>query len=195
MDIIEQIEEIFRRHGNRCYDGARVEPVSALEHALQCAQLAEWARADTALVAAALLHDIGHLIDTGGCGDAVDDVHELRSVGLLASSFPAAVLEPIRLHVQAKRYLVALDPSYEGQLTPASAHSLCLQGGAFDAAQMHQFEDQPHAEAAVMLRRWDDQAKTPGRRTPPLAYYLNLLEDLRDGARLPRRTIVGAFDA
>lgn len=195
LDIVEQIQEIFLSHGDRNYPGARAEPVTALQHALQCAQLAEWDRADASMVAAALLHDIGHLIDTGAGGDEVDDVHELRSVGLLASSFPATVLEPIRLHVWAKRYLAAVDASYASQLTPASVHSLRLQGGPLDVAHLHLFEDQPHAESAVVLRRWDDQAKVPGRRTPPLAYYLDLLNDLRNQSRLPARTIVGAFDA
>jgi phosphonate degradation associated HDIG domain protein len=178
MDLVDRIEALFARHGQRPYDGARREAVTALEHALQCAQLAEWAHAEPALVAASLLHDVGHFIDTGAVTDRIDDVHEMRAVPLLAEAFGAAVVEPVRLHVQAKRYLVATDRRYRATLSPASVHSLDLQGGAMVDDEVRLFEALPHAIEAVALRRWDDQAKQAGRKTPPLGYYLPLLKDL-----------------
>jgi phosphonate degradation associated HDIG domain protein len=189
MDCIEHIEALFARHGNALYDGARAEPVTALEHALQCAQLAEWADVSTSLVAAALLHDIGHFIDTAGLPDTEDDAHELRAMGLLTQTFGLAVAEPVRLHVAAKRYLVTVSPNYAAQLTPASMHSLQLQGGPMSAVERELFDDQPYASQALALRRWDDLAKEPGKATPPLRYYLGMLEQLRQpgalGARRP----------
>lgn len=188
MDVVCKIEALFERRGAAVYAG---ECVSAQAHALQCAQLAEWAHADHALVAAALLHDLGQLLD-GAAGDAlVDDQHETRALSLLASGgFGPAVLEPIRLHVQAKRYLVSSDQRYAEGLSTASLHSLGLQGGRMNAEERLLFMARPHASQALQLRRWDDLAKHPGKRTPPLAYYLNLLDDVLRSARRPARVLL-----
>lgn len=184
-DILERIEHWFALHGATSYEGNRRESVSALAHALQCAQLAEDAGADSPLVAAALLHDVGHFVaiaEVGAMAD-VDDVHELRGVAVLVRDFPPAVVQPIRLHVAAKRYLTAVEPAYLRGLSPASVHSLAQQGGPFAGAEIARFEALPHAEDAVRLRRWDDAAKTPGRATPRLDDYLALLDEVRVPAR------------
>ncbi|MGN6526071.1 MAG: HD domain-containing protein [Burkholderiaceae bacterium] len=180
-DIIERIEHWFALHGAQSYEGARRESVSALQHALQCAQLAEDARADAALVAAALLHDIGHFVALAELPDHedVDDLHELRGVAVLVPHFPPAVYEPVRRHVAAKRWLTAVEPAYLQALSPASVHTLAQQGGPMDAAEVAAFEASPFAEDAVRLRRWDDLAKVPGRATPSLGYYLALLDEVR----------------
>ena len=179
MGLVATIERLFVENGATAYEGARRESVSALEHALQCAQLAEWAHAEPPLVAAALLHDIGHFIVSDPDADDIDDVHELRAVPFLAEGFGADVVEPVRLHVQAKRWLVAVDAGYAATLSPASVHSLALQGGPMGADERRLFEDLPYAQQAVSLRRWDDLAKEAGKKTPPLAYYLALLEELQ----------------
>ena len=188
-DILERIEHWFALHGATSYEGNRRESVSALNHALQCAQLAEDARADAPLVVAALLHDVGHFvaIDDVGEMDDIDDVHELRGVAVLVRDFPPAVIEPIRLHVAAKRYLTATEPSYFRGLSPASAHSLAQQGGPFRGAEIARFEALPFAQDAVRLRRWDDLAKRPDWETPSLAYYLTLVDEVR----VPARPLVG----
>jgi predicted HD phosphohydrolase len=80
--------------------------------------------------------------------------------------------------VQAKRYLARSEAAYAARLSPASVHSLALQGGPMNEAELSAFEALPHADSAVLLRRWDDLAKEPGRGTPPLGHYLALLEDL-----------------
>lgn len=184
MDIIERIDALFAAHGEQPYEGARREAISATAHALQCAQLAEWAHADAPLVAAALLHDVGHFLAAEAIArnDRLDDRHEDLAVPLLAGHFGPALIEPIRLHVQAKRCLVTVDPGYAATLSPASVHSLALQGGPMAEAEATAFQAQPHAQAALSLRRWDDLAKVPGRETPPLAYYLGLLDGLRSRA-------------
>lgn len=175
MDAIARIEALFEAHGETRFDGRQREDVTALEHALQCAQLAEWAHADDALVAAALLHDLGHLVEAERrLGDG-DNLHEMRALPLLSEAFGATVVEPIRLHVQAKRYLVATDARYLATLSAASVHSLHLQGGAMNRDEVLLFESRPYAGDAVTLRRWDDLAKRPRKRTPPLAHYLGLL--------------------
>ena len=184
-DILDRIEHWFALHGATSYEGNRRESISALNHALQCAQLAEDARADSALVAAALLHDVGHFvaIDDIGEKEDVDDVHELRGVAVLVRDFPPAVIEPIRLHVAAKRYLTAVEPKYFRALSPASIHSLAQQGGPMTAVELARFEALPFAQDAVRLRRWDDLAKLPGVRTPSLAYYLALVDEARVSAK------------
>jgi phosphonate degradation associated HDIG domain protein len=175
---LADIEALFAEHGNVLYDGSRRESVTALAHALQCAQLAEWAHADDPLVAAALLHDLGHFL-TPIDSDEDDDCHETIALPYLAGGFGPEVLEPIRLHVAAKRYLVATDADYFASLSPASVHSLTLQGGPMTAFEVAEFEATPFAMDAVQLRRWDDLAKTPGQATPPLAYYIALLGELQ----------------
>ena len=185
-DILERIEHWFALHGATSYEGNRRESVSALAHALQCAQLAEDARADAPLVAAALLHDVGHFVAIAEVGEMadVDDVHELRGVAVLVRDFPPAVVEPVRLHVAAKRYLTAIEPAYLRGLSPASVHSLAQQGGPFQGDEIARFEALPFADDAVRLRRWDDLAKTPGRETPGLDDYLALLDEVRTPGRL-----------
>ena len=188
-DILERLSHWFALHGASSYEGHRRESVSALNHALQCAQLAEDAHADAALVTAALLHDVGHFVAIADIGekDDIDDVHELRGVAVLVRDFPPAVVEPIRLHVAAKRYLTAVEPAYLGGLSPASVHSLAQQGGPFRGPEIARFEALPFAQDAVRLRRWDDLAKRPGLQTPGLAYYLALADEVR----LPARPLAG----
>jgi phosphonate degradation associated HDIG domain protein len=195
--IVARIEGLFVEHGDRPYEGARREAVTALAHALQCAQLAEWAHADEALVAAAFLHDVGHFLAAQAIArnDAVDDRHELTAVPFLAQAFNAAVVEPVRLHVEAKRYLVRVDAAYAAGLSPASSHSLALQGGPMRDDELERFEALPFANQAVQLRRWDDLAKLPDRRTPSLSYYLALLEDVLERPAADSKMGIGAFDA
>lgn len=197
MDIVAGIDELFGRHGHVAYEGARREAVSALEHALQCAQLAEWANADETLVAAAFLHDLGHFLAAEAItdDDRVDDRHEELAIPFLAAGFDAAVTEPVRLHVQAKRFLVRIDAPYARSLSPASLHSLALQGGPMRDDEIERFEDLPFAREAVLLRRWDDLAKEPGRRTPSIDWYLALLEDVRERPFFDSRITIGALSA
>jgi phosphonate degradation associated HDIG domain protein len=194
IDTVDQLEELFHRHGQSHYEAQREEPVTALAHALQSAQLAEWAAAPDSLVAAALLHDVGHFIAPLPGADDIDDVHELRALGLLRTAFGDDVVEPVRLHVAAKRYLVAVDPRYGDNLSPASRHTLSLQGGAMSPDEVRWFEALPFSAQAVALRRWDDAAKQPARRTPPLAYYIDLLQSVRLRAPAAQRQAIGAPD-
>lgn len=157
------------------------EAVSQLAHALQCAVLAERENAPDSLVAAALLHDIGHLVGKGDEGEArrgVDRRHEAVAAGYLRRLFPDSVVAPIRLHVAAKQYLCHAEPSYFERLSPASVTSLRVQGGPHDADAAANFIARPYAMDAVRLRRWDDKAKDPDARTPELASYRALLERL-----------------
>jgi [1-hydroxy-2-(trimethylamino)ethyl]phosphonate dioxygenase len=175
-DVVDEICELFATKGHAAYVG---EPVSQLEHAVQAAYHAEREGAGDALVVAALLHDIGHLV-TKQAEDAadhgIDTRHEVLGQAWLARYFGPEVTEAIRLHVPAKRYLCATDAAYLGQLSPASVQSLALQGGTFDAAEVRQFEANPHFRDAIALRRWDDLAKVPGMDVPPLDHYRPRLE-------------------
>jgi phosphonate degradation associated HDIG domain protein len=193
-DVMNRIAHLFEHAGRKPYDGGRRESVTALEHALQCAQLAEWAGADGPLVAAALLHDIGDLADPAAQSDRSDNRHELRAQDVLQGAFGPDVLEPIRLHVAAKRYLVATEPEYSASLSPASMVSLSLQGGPMSEAEQRRFEEEAFAPQAVLLRRWDDAAKTAGKATPSLDYYMALLDEVRERPRAARRSVVGALD-
>ena len=169
---IEDIEQLFAAKGSEQYSG---EPVTQLEHALQTATLAEAEDANDAMVTAALLHDLGHLLhDFGGTPTArgIDDVHQYRALPFLRGAFGAEVLDAIRLHVDAKRYLCATHEGYFAALSEDSKRSLGLQGGIFNEGQAEAFIALPGAAGAVQLRLWDDAAKTAGAATPPLSHFL-----------------------
>lgn len=172
---IVTIFQLFNQHGHSAYGG---EAVSQAEHALQTAVLAQEAAAPTTLVAAALLHDVGHLLH-GLPDDApeqgIDDRHEDLAARYLERHFIQAVAEPVRLHVAAKRYLCTVEPDYLTQLSEPSVLSLQLQGGLMDAEEIADFEANPFAMDAVCLRRWDDTAKDPEKRTPPVEGFLGVL--------------------
>ena len=169
--MIEQLIKLFEVKGGREYEG---EGISQLEHALQSAHHAERAGAAPALVCAALLHDIGHLLRDRGETPTlrgIDDEHQNAAAAFLRGHFPEAVLEPIRLHVDAKRYLCATRADYYGRLSEDSKRSLKLQGGVFAPAEAERFIRQPHAADAVKVRLWDDAAKIRGAATPDLAHF------------------------
>src|SRR6202008_3292963 len=151
------------------------ESVTQLEHALQCANLAELEDADDEMVTAALLHDLGHLLHNLGETPTlrgIDDVHQFLALPFLRGTFGSRVLDPIRLHVDAKRYLCAMRDGYFAALSDDSKRSLGLQGGIFNEGQAEAFILQPGAVDAVRLRLWDDAAKTAGAVTPTLAHFL-----------------------
>ena len=172
MLSIEDIELVFARRGAEQYSG---EPVTQLEHALQTAHLAEQSGADDALITAALLHDLGHLLQDLGDTPSlrgVDDVHQYAALPFLRGLFPDRVLGGISLHVDAKRYLCATRPGYHDALSDDSKRSLALQGGVFSAEQAAAFIARPGAVEAVQLRIWDDLAKAADARTPTLAHFM-----------------------
>ncbi|HCS53996.1 phosphonate degradation HD-domain oxygenase [Rubinisphaera sp.] len=171
MPTVDDVLLLFQSRGNSQYGG---EAVTQQEHALQAATLADAEGASDALITAALLHDVGHLLhdlpeESPEMG--VDDHHEGSGYHYLNSIFPAEVTEPIRLHVAAKRYLCAVDPNYQSCLSEPSIVSLNLQGGAMSSEEVRAFDENPHREAAVRLRRWDDEAKVANLTTPLLSYF------------------------
>lgn len=174
------IDEIFatlREFGSLNYG----EEVSQMEHVLQCGHLARLDNASDALVAAALLHDIGQFIDDAGNAaerEGIDARHEITGAAYLAAYFPESVTEPVRLHVEAKRYLCAVEPDYLEGLSRASSLSLGLQGGPLNAQEMAGFLAHPAAPDAIRLRRYDDTGKKRDWDVPELESYRPLLESL-----------------
>jgi len=165
-------------HGSESYFG---EPVTVLEHCLQAAHFAVVADSSKELIVAALLHDVGHLLHHEGedvADHGVDTRHEELGRQLLAAHLPAAVTEPIRLHVAAKRYLCFADAQYLNALSPSSVLSLRLQGGPMTNDEAGDFLRLPFATDAVALRHWDDEAKIEGQEVPGVEAYLGFLKGL-----------------
>lgn len=172
-------ETLLRLYELRAGGAYGLAAVSQLEHALQAAAGVQAAGGPETLVVAALLHDVGHLFhdeDRDLAAEGLDDRHEAQGAAWLAQSFPPAVSEPVRLHVAAKRYLVAAEPDYAGRLSPDSVRSLALQGGPMSAAQRRAFKAEPWWREAVALRRLDEAAKVPGAKTPGFRAFLPLVE-------------------
>jgi [1-hydroxy-2-(trimethylamino)ethyl]phosphonate dioxygenase len=163
MSRVDEILAVYIDKGRNAYGGERI---NQLEHAIQTALLAEQSGADASLIVASLLHDYGHLIHNFGADvfkSGIDDRHEIIGAKNLAACFGDAVTMPIRMHVEAKRYLCAIDPEYLKLLSPASIWSLKLQGG-------------PFADEAAKLRRWDESAKIYGLQTPALDHFRQYME-------------------
>jgi len=177
------IAALLATAGARDYLG---EPVSVLGHLLQAGALAQAAGAPPALVAAALLHDAGHLLEADGTAGRSgaglmagrDDDHGERGAAWLGQWFGPEVTGPVRLHVAAKRYLCGTDPAYYGLLSRASRYTLAVQGGPMGEEEARAFAASPHHWQAVAVRRWDDQAKDPAARPPGLGRFLPLLAAL-----------------
>ena len=171
---LADIEKLYRDHGHIAYSG---EGVSQLEHALQTAQLAERDGAGDELVTAAFLHDLGHLLNLQGetpTERGIDDQHQYFAIPFIRALFAASIVEAIRLHVDAKRALCALEPEYYEALSEDSKRSLTLQGGIFSQPETAAFMAKPFAAEAIRVRRWDDRAKVAGEKTPPVDHFLKI---------------------
>jgi [1-hydroxy-2-(trimethylamino)ethyl]phosphonate dioxygenase len=184
MSVTDEILAVFQERGPAAYFG---ESVSMTEHALQAAYFARSAGAPPSLIVAALLHDIGHLVE-----DVPDDIaewavdahHEEIGAHWLAKRFRPEVSEPVRLHVPAKRYLLATDAGYFAKLSPASVITLKLQGGPMTAPEVAKFETERFHREAVRVRQWDDQGKVAGLMTPGLRDYRAMFEELAISASM-----------
>src|SRR5271170_7967952 len=153
MSAVDGIFAVYLDKGSKAYGGERV---NQLEHALQTAMLAEQSGADAALIVARR---------------GIDDRHEISGAGKLSAFFGDAVTMPIKLHVEAKRYLCATDPEYLKLLSSGSIRSLTLQGGPFTPPEADAFTKRPFADYAAKLRRWDESAKKLGLQTPSLEHF------------------------
>ncbi|MCJ8279274.1 MAG: HD domain-containing protein [Rivularia sp. ALOHA_DT_140] len=173
---IENIINLYTEQGSQMYGS---EAVTQLEHALQCATLAEEACQSKEIITACLLHDLGHLIHDFGDKasiQGINDLHEYRALAILQKLFEPAVTEPIRLHVAAKRYLCAVSIGYWEKLSEESKRSLELQGGVFSLETASGFIRQPYAKYAVQLRMYDDQAKVADKLTPSLTHFKQYMD-------------------
>ena len=176
--IVDHIEDVFRRRGTESYLG---EQVTMAQHMLQTAQCAEHDGADNSQIVAALLHDIGHYkneIPETSLAKGIDNFHEEAGANFLENFFPISVVEPIRQHVAAKRYLCAVESDYLERLSPASVLTLNLQGGPMNKEEIKEFEKNDYLEQCIKLRFWDEESKDPEREHPPFIYYRPLIESL-----------------
>jgi gamma-butyrobetaine dioxygenase len=174
--VADAVQALFRERGATSYYGERV---TLAEHMLQTAHAAETEGAPVALVLAALLHDIGHLVEAvpEDLADwSFDAHHEEVGARWLAERFGPEIVEPVRLHVPAKRYLCATDHAYLATISEASLFTLKLQGGPMSPEEMRRFEGAAHHRDAVRVRRWDDAGKRAGTVTPDLEHYRALID-------------------
>ncbi len=165
---------MYNTWGNEKYD----EDITQLAHALQCAALADHEGSSEELIAAALLHDIGHLFEiqrNNGPDHRTDLRHEITGSEFLSSVFPQTVTAPIAMHVEAKRFLAANESGYFDQLSRGSQKSLAVQGGPFTSAESASFLELQGSADAVSLRRWDDHGKVVDLEVPDLESWIPLL--------------------
>ena len=178
-DFVDGLESIFTTRGAWEYLG---EEVSIAEHMIQAAMRAEESSPSDLLIVAALLHDIGHLVQTQSEAEDWDRDHDVVGAAYLAPHFGPAVVEPVRLHVQAKRYLCLVEPGYRERLSPASVHTLSLQGGVMSTQEAKTFESNSHHRGAVQIRRWDDSGKNEGISIRTFSHFRATIERVRSKA-------------
>ena len=171
-DILAEIAQRLDVNGQHRYG---LSDINQIQHGLQAAWLAEQAGDPPSLIAASLMHDIGHMLHDLGESPAehgIDDRHEDIGHAFLVTHFGPEVTEPVRLHVAAKRYLCGKEADYFAKLSRDSVLSLSLQGGPMTAEEIADFEALPHWQAAIRLRRYDEGAKVKGLTTPPIAHFM-----------------------
>ena len=176
QDPLDLLQDLFRRFGSLAYG----EEVTQEQHALQCATAASERGAPPALVAAAFLHDVGHMLHRDAAAalqQGVDDRHEILGARFLARWFGRAVVAPIELHVEAKRYLCATEPDYHRELSTISRRTLELQGGPMSEVEATAFIARPFATDAIRLRRYDDEGKQQGAFTLPADQVWRIVAD------------------
>lgn len=180
QNIVAFLGDIFERRGDEEYLG---EPVTMAEHMLQSAHFAEEAGEPDIVVTAALLHDIGHFTSEFGMfsmDDTEDRYHETAGAEILEAFFPTLVVDCVRHHVAAKRYLCATNADYFGQLSDASVHSLNLQGGPMSKAEVAEFEKNENVEEIVRVRLYDDMGKLANFKTKSFTDYRPLVQKIVD---------------
>ena len=178
--IVAFLGDIFERRGGEEYLG---EPVTMAEHMLQGALFAEQQGEPEIIIVATLLHDIGHFTSEFGMfsmDDTHDRHHEEAGAAVLERFFPSLVIDCVRLHVAAKRYICATDPAYFGQLSAASIHSLKLQGGPMRPDEVAEFDRNPNIREIVRVRRLDDAGKVAGLETPGFDHYAPMVQRVVD---------------
>ncbi|MEO8104090.1 MAG: HD domain-containing protein [Betaproteobacteria bacterium] len=178
--IVAFLADVFARRGGEEYLG---EPVTMAQHMLQAAQFAERAGQPEEVIVAALLHDIGHFTSEFGTyspDDTEDRHHEDAGGHVLAPFFPPHVVDCVRWHVAAKRYLCAIRPDYFNKLSPASVHTLSLQGGPMCADEVVAFERNPHLGDIIKVRVYDEAAKRADMQTPPFSHYAPMVQRVVD---------------
>lgn len=176
QNVVSFIKDIFERRGAEEYLGERV---TIAEHMLQAATLAEKEGCNEAIIVAALLHDIGHFTSEFGSfsmNDEVDKLHEDGGARILERFFPKLVVDCVKYHVSAKRYLCAKDPDYFSKLSDASIHSLKLQGGSMSKEEVNQFEKNPNLDQIIKVRYFDEAGKKEKMATPDFDYFVPMLE-------------------
>lgn len=175
--VADYIINLFKNKGGDLYGG---EAVTQLDHGLQAAHFAKQASSSDELITAALLHDIGHLLHDlpdNATEKGIDDVHEALGAAFLELYFKPEVVESVKLHVAAKRYLCLIEPSYYHTLSSVSKASLILQGGFMNEHQKFEFEKNVFYKQAVLLRKWDDLAKIPNLKVDPIESYKSIIEN------------------
>ena len=177
QNIVQYLLDLLEKKGSDMMYGG--ENISQLDHALQCAELAEENKLPNPIIAAALLHDIGHLLyeDKDPIHEGKDGHHENLGANYLTKYFGDEVVNPIRAHVDSKKYLAAMEDGYYDLLSEASKISLVAQGGPFTREEAEEFIKKPFMKEAVEMRRFDDMAKILNKKTPDLKHFRPYLEE------------------
>lgn len=174
-----EIMELYEKYGDEDYDG---EPVSQTSHMIQCAMEAIANGEDEELVLGSFLHDIGHLLKHVEHTEEMGSYGVVNHEGLGASylrdnGFTERICAVVENHVNAKRYLVATDETYQSKLSEASLQTLQWQGGPMHASEIILFEQHPFFDDIIKVRLWDEKAKKRDAVLLPLAHFKTLVQD------------------
>lgn len=174
-----EILDLYERFGDEDYDG---EPVSQASHMIQCAMEAMAEGGDEDLILGSFLHDIGHLLKHVETTDEMGNFGVVNHEGLGAQylkekGFSNRICAMVENHVNAKRYLVATDETYQSKLSEASLQTLQWQGGPMQKSEIISFERHPFFEDIIKVRLWDEKAKDPNAVLLPLSHFKALISE------------------
>lgn len=172
-----EIIELYEKFGDEDYDG---EPVSQTSHMIQCAMEAMANDEDEELILGSFLHDIGHLLKHTEPTEEMGNFGVVNHEGLGAEyleekGFSRRICAMVKNHVNAKRYLVAVDETYQSKLSEASLQTLQWQGGPMHDSEIILFEQYPFFNDIIKVRLWDEMAKQPDAVLLPLSHFKLLI--------------------
>ncbi|GCE30399.1 phosphodiesterase [Dictyobacter alpinus] len=144
------------------------EIIDLWQHQLQTAEELRLRGADSEMIIAGLLHDLGD-------GRVKDSDHAAWAAHSLRPLLSERIAWVIGAHAEAKRYICTVDTNYWATLSPVSQKTLVNQGGLMSSDEIVAFRHSLWFTDALFLRQCDDAGKKAGHTVKDPEFYQQLL--------------------